>query len=373
MSETVAWELPERSPGRMYFYPRDLEHKYEHMEPVIERIHANIAQCVKLESAVRLTLDSPTTHPTTSVLALPFVGEGDMIHSNIAHMVFEMLWGYYLTANPKTTHHGLTHLIFDGNETNLLYREIEKVVEMLGTRADIACKVLKNYQMAVETPAFNRDVYMQPTFEKVLNIHVGVRVFTYGEGVHNVNVFLPVEGNPDAIKWIYYNLEHIIHNNLVAYDELHDRSLPVSESLLHRELESLLVRARQKGNTRKKILNGLNLHTVMMDDPTMMHHISLADQLYDKINRIDLLDEAAVRSQDLYNTALIRSAEITTAAGVSVDSLAMEERVYIDRSTVVGEEAPQVVTVPAAQAEEVIEEVAAEPVAVPASDGLDEL
>ena len=74
----------------------------------------------------------------------------------------------------------------------------------------------------------------------------------------------------------------------------------------------------------------------------MIHHISLADLYYDKINRIDLLDEAGARSRELYNANLIRGAEITNPI-IQVDSLKMEERVYIDRNTAVGEE-PAVIT-----------------------------
>jgi hypothetical protein len=91
------------------------------------------------------------------------------------------------------------------------------------------------------------------------------------------------------------------------------------------------VRARQKGNSRKKIINGLKLHAVMLQDPTDIYHITLGDLYYDKINRIDLLEEAAQRSRELFSTALIRSSEITQDAGVKVDSLSMEQHVYIER------------------------------------------
>ena len=63
----------------------------------------------------------------------------------------------------------------------------------------------------------------------------------------------------------------------------------------------------------------------------MNNHISIADLYYDKINRIDLLEEASQRSRDMFATALVRSTEITQDAGVNVDTLAVEERVYIER------------------------------------------
>ena len=161
----------------------------------------------------------------------------------------------------------------------------------------------------------------------------------------------------------------------MAYDETHDHYLPVSEELICRELEGVLVRARHKGNTRKKIINGLTINTVLMEDPTMIHHISLADLYYDKLNRIDLLDEASARSRDMFNANLIRSAE-TANAVTSVEKLQMEERVYIDRATAVGAEPvtiqPTTRAVPTQQREAPQEEEKKEPVTV-ATDGLEEL
>jgi len=209
-------------------------------------------------------------------------------------------------------------------------------------------------------------------------VHLGVKMYTYGEGVNRVNLFLPIKAGKEAIDRMYYNIEHIIHTNLVAYDEVHDHYLPVSQELVLRELEGVLARARRKGNTRKKIINGLTLHTVLMDDPTNIHHISLADLYYDKLNRIDLLDEAAARSRDMVNTHLIRSTEMAMAV-TDVTKLKMEERVYIDRNAAVGEAPattvqaarPAPAAAPrAAQPEQPAE--AKQPVTV-ATDGLEEL
>ncbi len=76
---------------------------------------------------------------------------------------------------------------------------------------------------------------------------------------------------------------------------------------------------------------------MLLEDPTDIHSINLADLYYDKINRIDLLDEASQRSRELYNANLIRGAEITNPV-TKVETLKMEERVYIERNTAVGAE-----------------------------------
>ncbi|HUJ76551.1 MAG TPA: hypothetical protein VL359_16940, partial [bacterium] len=184
---------------------------------------------------------------------------------------------------------------------------------------------------------------MRPSVQDLLRVELGVRVYTHGEGVHRMDLFLPY-GNKtgEAIDRIYYNIEHIIHQNLVAYDELHDHYLPVSTELVVRELEGVLVRARQKSNTRKKIINGLKFHTVLLQDPSLIYHVSLADMYYDKLNRIDLWEEASQRSRELFSTALIRSAELTKDAGVNVDTINMEERVYIERPKAQGQPATAV-------------------------------
>ena len=100
----------------------------------------------------------------------------------------------------------------------------------------------------------------------------------------------------------------------------------------------------------------------------MNNHVSLADLYYDKLNRIDLLAEAAQRSRDMFATALVRSTEITQDAGVNVDTLAVEERVYIDRP-----EDRETVTVEAGAGAPAAEgqEKAAEPAT--ATNGLTEL
>jgi hypothetical protein len=378
MSEQMEFHTT-HSPGRLYQCPQDLIPRYEEVQHIVDRIRGNLKAFLQLETSVRLLLDGERVNPTTSVISVPFEGDQDKIYENLGLIIFQQLWGYYLGADPKGTHHGLTNLVFDGNETAMLRRETEKFLRILPTRNDLAHRVMSGYHMACEMPAFERDVYMKETTERNMDIHLGVRMYTFGEGVNRVQMFLPIKEGKEAIDRIYYNIEHIIHQNLVAFDETHDHYLPVSEELVLRELEGVLQRARRKGNTRKKIINGLTMNTVLMEDPTMIHHISLADLYYDKLNRIDLLDEAASRSVDMFNTNLIRSTEIAMAV-TDVTKLKLEDRVYIDRNTAVGASPARVQTSrpatqrpaqPAAQRQQQPAKDK-EPVTV-AKDGLEEL
>lgn len=367
MTET-SWNIAQRGPGRLYQQPKDLvvNEKFDASDEYIATIAENLKGFLKLETSVRFLLDSPGTHRITSVISVPFEGEQDTIYKNLATLIYQQLWGYYLAADPKSTHHGLTTLVLEGHENSLVRRETEKFLDLITSRNELGGRAMRNYRMACDVPPLNRDVYLKQVMNKVMDIHLGVRFYTYGEGVQRKTIFMPIDGGDDAIDRIYYNLEHIIHQTFVTYDEIHDHYLPVSEELVFRELEGVLTRALRKDNTRKRIINGLKLHTVLLQDASMNNHVSLADFYYDKLNRIDLLDEAAQRSREMFSTALIRSTEITQAAGVNVDGLPMEERVYIERPT--SQQAETVsATAPAAPAAE-------QPVAqaAPAAEGEEE-
>jgi hypothetical protein len=377
-ARATTWHSRECGLGRLYQCPEDLIPRYEEVQHIVDHIRTNLKAFLQLETAVRLLLDGEHVNPVTTIISVPFEGDQDKVYENLGLIIFQQIWGYYLAADPKGTHHGLTNLVFDGNETAMLRRETEKFLRVLPSRNDLAHRVMSGYRMACEMPPFERDVYLKETTSKYLDMHLGVRMYTWGEGTNRVTMFLPIKEGKEAIDRIYYNIEHIIHQNLVAYDETHDHYLPVSEELVLRELENVLVRSRRKGNTRKKIINGLTMNTVLMEDPTMIHHISLADLYYDKLNRIDLLDEAAARSVDMFNTNLIRSTEIAMSV-TDVTKLKLEDRVYIDRATAVGSE-PVIVTAPRAATTRPAQPAPArqgqqpkkEPVTV-ATDGLEEL
>lgn len=383
MTEANIWHTSPKGPGRLYQCSNDLVPKYEEVQHIVDRIRANLKNFLQLETSVRILLDGPHVNPVVTTISVPFEGDQDKVYENLGLIIFQQAWGYYLGADPKGTHHGLTNLVFDGHETSLMRRETEKFLSMLQTRNDLAYRVMSGYHMACDMEPFDRDVYFQETTNKFLDIHLGVRMFTYGEGVIPTTMFLPISAGKEAIDRIYYNLENIIIQNLVAYDETHDHHLPVSEELLCRELEGTLIRAKKKANTRKKIIHGLNMNTVLLEDPTMIHHINMADLYYDKINRIDLLDEASARSRDLFNANLIRATEITNAV-TDISSLRMSERVYIDRNTAVGAPASAILqsaegepettaeAQPTIDTPEQAEEEKKEPVTV-ATDGLEEL
>ena len=187
MAASTQWHISDKSPGRLYQCPDELIPRYEEVQHIVDRIRGNLKHFLHLETAVRLVLDGNHVNPTASVISVPFEGDQDKVYENLGLIIFQQMWGYYLAADPKGTHHGLTNLVFDGNETSLVRRETEKFLRVLHTRNDLAYRVMSGYQMACDMPPFERDVYMRSASERHLDIHLGVRMFTYGEGVNRVS------------------------------------------------------------------------------------------------------------------------------------------------------------------------------------------
>ena len=341
MTETN-WILPQRGEGRLYQQYSDLvvNEKFDAAEEYIENIANTLRSFLMLETSVRFLLDGPEVSPAQAVISIPFQGELDRVYTNLAELIFRQMWGYYLSGDPKSTHYGITQLVLEGYETSLIRRETEKFMDFCATRNELAARVMRNFTIAADVAPFKRDVFFRPAAQRSLDIELGVRLFTFGESVNRKTTFLPVAGGDHARERLYYNIESIVHQNLVSYDENHDHYLPVSEELVLREIEGVMDRARKKENTRKKLINGLTMHTVLLDDPSTIRNLNLADLYYDKINRIDLLEEAAQRSRDMFAANLIRNAEIFTDAGLNLDSLQMEERVYIEQPASEGETVP---------------------------------
>jgi len=368
MTETN-WVLPQRGAGRLYQQHTDLvvNEKFDAADEYVETIANTLRNFLMLETSVRFLLDGPQVNPAMAVISVPFEGDLDRVYTNLADLIFRQMWGYYLSGDPKSTHYGVTNLVLEGHETSLIRRETEKFLDFCASRNELAARVMRNFTLAADLPPFKRDVFFRGTAQRSLDIELGVRLFTFGEGVNRKTAFLPIAGGDAAKDRLYYNIESIVHQNLVSYDELNDRYLPVSEELVLREIEGVLDRARRKENTRKKLLNGLTMHTVLLEDPSQIRHLSLADLYYDKVNRIDLLEEASQRSRDMFSSNLIRNAEIVGDTGMNLESLQMEERVYIEQP-----DTQQAEAVPAyAGGEQQQEEEKAAP--APATDGLTEL
>lgn len=313
MSESI-WHRESCNPGREYQLARNIHIKYDDQDTIISRIVEALKQYVSVEAAVRLVIDTELCSPERAVIAVPFEANEDLIMANFAATMYHSLMGYYVSGEPKSSHFGLSNLVIEGQVNSLVRRELEKLFTQFQSRDDIAGRLLRNVKFDIEDAPASGDNYMQETLKKGLDIELGFRLVAYGPQINAGTIFVPVTDGAGIVDRVYYNLEQIIHQNFVAYDESGDDYLKVTDTLIFKELSQILSRAKSKENTRKKILDNLVFSTIFTEDPTQLHGALIGDSLYDTINKIqeEKLQEASQRSRELFASCMIRSAEMTT-------------------------------------------------------------
>lgn len=302
MSESI-WQREECSPGRRYMLGTDPYIKYDDPEVIIAKIVEGLKEFIHAEPAVRITLDSPLANKERLIIAVPFEADEELFVNNFAKVIHHSLIGYYISAEPQSTHFGIANLLIEGNFNSLLRREMEKLISQFQSRSDMAGRLLENVKLIgkMQVPAPGK-TYLTETLQKGLDIHVGYRVYAMGNNVNYTKIFLPLETGKEIIDFIYYNLEQIIQQNFVTYDENGANYLNITESLVFRELEQILNRAKSKELTRKKIINNLQFNTMLIDSDRETDTSLIGDQVYDFLNQIQdkKLQVTTNRSKELY-------------------------------------------------------------------------
>ena len=308
MTESI-WHKEECGPGRSYMLGKDPYIKYEDRETIISTIVNGLREVIHSEPAVRLSLDSPKSDAERAILAIPFETDQEVILLNLAKVLYQSFMGYYFSAVPKTSHFGITNMLFEGNVNSALRREVESFIAQLQTRPDMAGRILRDVTLVGKNPVpKSGDVFLSDTVKQGLDIHVGYRIYVTGESVNCVQIFLPVQTGAEIIDQIYFNIERMLHHNFITYDENGEGYLKVTDTLIFKELTELLKRSRTKEFTRNKILNNLQFDTVSKRDDEEEKKLLIGDRLYDVLNHIQdtKLQEATDRSRDLY-TAMMRN------------------------------------------------------------------
>lgn len=310
MTETI-WQRETCSPGREYMLGTDPCIKYDDKQEIIALLKNNLKNFIQAEPAVRITLDAPTINPGRTILAIPFESDQDKILDNFASIIYQTLIGYYISAEPNSSHFGIANGALEGKTTSLLRREMEKLIEYFQNRSDIAGRLLSDVRITgkyqVPEPG---DVFLADTIKKGLDIHVGYRIFSVGENVNCSRIFLPLNTGQEIINHIYYNIERILHQNFVTYDENSDEYLKITDSLVFKELESLITRSQGKDMTRKKIIDNLQFNTVFTpqieSSATEQAQVEFNDKLYDLLNQIqdEKYKSVGQNSRDLYTSFL---------------------------------------------------------------------
>ena len=312
MTETI-WHRETCGPGRDYMLGHQPQVRYENRDAIIKLILDEITQYLLVEPAIRLVLDSPKANAERVILSIPAHSDSSLIMLNFATEIYNALQGYYLSADPRSSHFGISELVFDGKMNNFVKREMERIFEQIRIRPDIAGRVLKGVHLEPEKPVPAAGInYLSDTIKKALNIYVGYRFHAHGEGVNHTQIFLPLASGTDIVELVYYNLEQVLNQNFLAYDEAGDSYLKITETLVYKELESVIQRAKLKENTRKKITNNIQFNLLFSDDPRSEFGAQVGDALYDMINKVadEKVKEATRLSSELYATVSLKNQEI---------------------------------------------------------------
>jgi hypothetical protein len=302
MSETT-WHRENCGPGRAYMLGQDPHIKYHDREAIVAKIAEALTSYLQIESAVRLTLDGSLTNAERLVIALPFQVDHTGLLTNFAQVIYHSLMGYYVSADPRTSHYGITNQLIEGNPSSLLRREIEKTLRQFQDRPDMAGRLIGDIEfIGVKPVPPSGHLYLAETIRKGLSIHVGYRLFATGDDINYAMLFIPLKTGREIIDLIYFNLERILLHHFVTYDESGDRYLALNETLIFKELEALLQRARMKDVTREKILQNLQFDIFRKEDTEEAESKPTGDRLYDLLNHIQDVkyQQASQRSRHLY-------------------------------------------------------------------------
>jgi len=324
MSESI-WHRSECSPGRSYMLGTDPYVKYDDQEAIISTIKESLKKYINIKTAVRLTLDTDLSNAERTTIAVPFESGNEQLLTNLARTLSQTLMGYYISAEPKTSHFGISNLVLEGNLTSLLKREMEKLLVQIQERPDMAGRLLANVELSSNIPVPETgDIFLADTIRKGLDIHIGYRIFITGADINYTKIFIPVTAGKEIIDHIYYNLEQILHHNFVSYDESGDRYLSVSETLIFKDLEATLKRAKSKEMTRNKILNNLQFNTIEKQKIAPELEMLAGDSLYNFLNHIQdtKLQQATEQSRELYVSYL---QEAVHALSETVEATASKE------------------------------------------------
>ena len=226
-------------------------------------------------------------------------------------MIYTNMQSYYGIADPRIYHYGVANTIMEGFDSSGLRRELELVCKRIATRPDIASKVLENVDFEADKLPHVKEFMFSNVLKEHLDIHAGYRILLYGSKMNPMSFFLPISGGAMIIQQIYYNMEILLHHNLVSYDDIAEQGyLRLSDSLILKEIGALLRRVKNKENIRKKLVNNIKFSTVVTNDPVKRYGEVSGDYVYDTLNQVDsaALIDASDRSKALYDTLAIRTA-----------------------------------------------------------------
>ncbi len=315
------WHRDSCGVGRHYLLSNEVQVRFDDEDAIIKTIVKELEPNLFVEPALRLVLDSPKVNPERLILSIPCHSDRKKIFYNFAKEVYHSLQGYYISADPRSTHYGISNMLMEGKINNFLKREMERLIEQVRTRPDIAARISTGVSIQTEHPVPAAGTnFLTDTVKEALNIYVGYRFHAHGEGINHTQVFLPMEEGSELIDLVYYNLEQLLNQNLATYDEVGSSYLKVSDTLVYKELELTLQRAKAKENTRKKILNNVQFNLIFSEDPKKEYGEAAGDYVYDMLNRVqdEKIKEATRLSSELFASVMLKNQEIVSMNKTSI-------------------------------------------------------
>ena len=244
--------------NRPYMLRKDIYIKYQNKREILNNIKKGLSEFVFAGPAVRFVLNNKKSNSVRTILGLPFPTQRSKLLDNFAALIYHPIMGYYVQGDIQTSHSGISSLLIEGNLRNLLRRETENLIDLAYKRGDVAGRVLKSIEINESARRVRiGSSFVNETIRDGLEIHIGYRIFTRGEGVNPTRIFIPIAGSNNVVNQIFKNLEEMLQHTFSTYDEIGTKPLVLTESLIFKDLESILERSKEKDYTRKKILQKL--------------------------------------------------------------------------------------------------------------------
>ncbi|MBT4286180.1 MAG: hypothetical protein HOD92_02495 [Deltaproteobacteria bacterium] len=252
------WQKTHTGIGRDYLFGKDIQANFEDSEEIFNNLVTEVIDTIQVQAVVRFLLDGVSSQPEQSFIPTPFVVDNLKITENLSSLLLQTVMNYYISANHNSSHFGITNTILEKKQNSFIKREIETLLKKIQERPDLSGRILKDVRIApIHEFHIQHPFRFKEIIQKNLNIHIGCQIQINGNAINHNRIFLPFQTNSGILNCLYYNLEHIITQNLVSFSESSDQYLKITDRTILRELESTISRLKVKVNTRKKLLKDL--------------------------------------------------------------------------------------------------------------------
>ena len=179
---------------------------------LIETIETIINGCLQINICARLTFDSKLIAPYRVFLTIPQEPEKKTIISNLVTLLELTITPYISKARPGDVLFNAKTAIRSPYFEHLVKAETNKAFKMIEVRKDLAGRILNRFEPVreIENPAPQLTQFLD-TIQKVLDIHLGFKLFFQGNDFIDNQLFLPViSGNSIVSAWSKIRLWDII-------------------------------------------------------------------------------------------------------------------------------------------------------------------